>query len=222
MYDTYKSVIEAGTKIRVIACGDCYKKYDLIGKHGHIVSMLPYSNCNDKYAVELDGIRNNSSSLGYFYFRSNEFVIVDDLVDIHNNDILEKNTMQNVTNYLNIAKIRFVDSDSSNTYEYANFDPYLAVGDLCVVKSAHHGLGIGKVVEILNLSDVKTSREIVARVNTDAYDLRVANRARAAELKAKMKERAKQLQDIALYQMLAKDDPAMMELLEEYQALPKV
>jgi tRNA A37 N6-isopentenylltransferase MiaA len=47
-------------------------------------------------------------------------------------------------------------------------------------------------------------------------------RAKAVELKAKMEARAKQLQDIALYQMLAKDDPDMAELLKEYQDIPKV
>lgn len=47
-------------------------------------------------------------------------------------------------------------------------------------------------------------------------------RNKAAELKAKMEARAKQLQDIALYKMLAENDPDMAELLNEYQAIPMV
>jgi hypothetical protein len=55
-----------------------------------------------------------------------------------------------------------------------------------------------------------------------AFDYRVSVRKQAAELKAKMQERAKQLQDIALYQMLAKEDSEMMELLGQFQSLPKI
>ena len=128
--------------------------------------------------------------------------------------------MQNyITNYLNIAKIKFIDNcyNNSKTYEYANFDPDLNVGDVCVVKSAHHGFGIAKVEEIVERNDIITQREIVAKVDTDAYKERVANRAKAAELKSKMQERLKQLQDIALYKMMAENDPTMSEMLKEYQ-----
>ena len=130
--------------------------------------------------------------------------------------------MQNsISNYLNIAKIKFIDNSYSTTktYEYANFEPGLTVGDICVVKTAHHGLGVAKVEEIVERNDIATQREIVAIVNTDAYNERVANRTKAAELKIKMQERVKQLQDVALYKMMAENDPAMMEMLKEYQSI---
>jgi hypothetical protein len=135
---------------------------------------------------------------------------------------MEENNMHTVTNYLNIAKVKFVDGNNERTYDYANYDVFLKAGDLCVVKTANHGLGLARVVEIIDRNDIETQREIVSIVNTEDYDLRVATRAKAAELKTKMQERAKQLQDIDLYQMLAKDDPAMMELLIEYQTLPNM
>lgn len=68
-------------------------------------------------------------------------------------------------------------------------------------------------------NDVALEREIVSIVDTAEYDARVAQRKLAADLKAKMQERAKKLQDVALYQMLAKDDPEMAALLSEYQNL---
>lgn len=89
-----------------------------------------------------------------------------------------------------------------------------------MVKSLHHGYGLAIVTEILHQNDIQTPREIVAKVDTEAYDNREKSRKLAAELKAKMQERAKQLQDIALYQMLAKEDSEMQDLLNCYQNLP--
>ena len=85
-------------------------------------------------------------------------------------------------------------------------------------------MGVATVVEIIDKADVNVDidREVVAKVDMRPYDYRVATRAKAAELKTKMQERAKKLQDIALYQMLAKDDADMLALLQEYQALPEM
>ena len=198
-----------GVRVRVIRQRK-YKTESLISKIGTIQSVY-----GTQITVKLDNEYNIRSGRGCYYFTPSELEILDDEFD----NIMEENNMQNVTNYLNIAKVKFVDGNNDRTYDYANFEPSLIVGDLCVVKTAHHGLGLAKVVEIVERNDVETPREIVARVDTFDYDLRVQTRAKAAELKAKMQERAKQLQDIALYQMLAKDDPSMMELLNEYQAL---
>lgn len=186
-----------------------YPTAELLGLVGTVRSVYRSS-----VAVSVVGRHNKSSSKGYYYFSLFDLELVTDC-----NENKEETAMQNITNYLNIAKIQFVDGNNKTTYEYANFDPLLNPGDLCVVMSANHGLGVAKVIEIVDRNDLETRREVVAKVYTDDYDKRVETRAKAAELKAKMQERAKQLQDIALYQMLAKDDPAMMELLAEYRAL---
>jgi hypothetical protein len=203
-----------GSRIVVANNRYSYKNKNLIGKFGTVIENQ-YGQYG-KIIVNLDDEYNLRATGGRFYFKPSELSLVNDSAS----DIEEDNTMQNITNYVNITKMRFIDGNNSSTYDYANFDPELKEGDLCVVKSAHHGLGIAKVVEFVDQNDIQTQREIVAKVDTTAYDARVANRAKAAELKAKMKERAKQLQDIALYQMLAKDDADMMALLAEYQAIP--
>lgn len=203
---------QTGVQVKVIRQRK-YKSELLIGMTGIIHSAY-----GSQIAVKIDGSYNHRSGCGYYYFTPSELEIVDEEFD----NIMEEKNMHNITNYLNIAKVKFVDGNSDRTYDYANFEALLEAGDLCVVKTAHHGFGLARVVEIVDRNDVETQREVVSIVNTEAYDFRVASRAKAAELKAKMQERAKQLQDIALYQMLAKDDPAMMELLNEYQALPNM
>lgn len=203
-----------GSRVEVVRNGT-YKKRDLIGKVGTVVTNQ--YGAYGKIVVKLDDVSNSYGASGHFYFRPLDLSLVTE----YNNDILEENNMQNVVNYFNIAKVKYLDNDKPSSYSYANFDPDLSVNDLCVVASAHHGLGLARVVEIVNQNDIQTPREIVAKVDMHDYDFRVAARKDAAELKAKMQERAKKLQDVMLYQMLAKDDPEMQELLNRFQNLPQ-
>ena len=213
--DVYR-IFKRGSRVRVIKC-DSYVKDNLTGENGTVIENS-YS-IYGKIKVELDTVRNPRARHGCFYFQPHELEVVNET----NDDILEENTMNNknnITNYLNTVKVKFVDDNKISSNKYANFDSTIATGDMVVLSTQYAGLELATVVEVIDSNDVGCTGEVVAKVDTAAYDTRVANRAKAAELKAKMKERAKQLQDIALYQMLAKDDPAMLELLSEYQAIP--
>lgn len=212
---TDDGVIHVNTRVRVISQGR-YKKANIVGRFG---TVRTDNSIYDTLGIALDDIRNNYSALGVFYLKPNEIEVVTD------NDIMEENNMainvDNITGYTQAIKIKFVDDSRPCGYVYASFEPELKVGDLVVVKPAHHDISLARVEEILEGTDYETKREVISKVDTAAYNARVKLRNQTAELKAKMQERAKQLQDIALYQMLAKDDPAMQALLDEYQALGK-
>lgn len=209
MYSIYKS----GLRVRVVK-NRSYKKHDYTGYTGTIVRNQYASFGN--IIVALDNVVNPYGQSGHFYFKPHELAIINSL-DIN---ILEDNNMEPVVNYFNIVKIQYLNSDKPSDYQYANFDPELKGGDLCVVKSLNHGLGLARVIEVIDQNDVKTVREIVAKVNTTDYDFRVKARKDVAELKAKMEARAKELQDIALYRLLAEKDSSMKELLDSYTNLP--
>lgn len=206
--------LKPGVRVKVIASSS-YKKYKVNGECGVVIRNAcdAYGKC----VVKLDNMRNNYGATGYHYFKPFELEVIDEKTE--NN--LEENTMANITNYLNIAKVKFLDSESNRTWEYANFDTGLQPGDICVVMTGCHGMSVAEVVEIVDRNDIETSREIVAKVDMLWYNDRVKTRKEAAELKAKMQERAKKLQDIALFQMLAKEDSEMMDLLNRYQSLPQ-
>ena len=85
--------------------------------------------------------------------------------------------------------------------------------------TAHHGMGLAEVEELKNETGKELTREVVSKVYDGEYRDRVKQREQAAKLKAAMQQCAKQLQDIVLYQTLAKDNPEMAELLKNYQAL---
>lgn len=193
-----------GKRVRIKATQSCYKKYDIVGDLGTVINWLSF---DGKAAIRIDDKFNNSASKGYFYMKKS------------NIEFLEEKTMNMIENYLNVAKIKFLDERNNNFYKYANFIPELKKDDLVAVMSANHGMGLAKVVEIIDQNDLALEREIVSIIDTADYDARVAHRKLAADLKAKMQERAKKLQDVALYQMLAKDDPEMAALLSEYQNL---
>jgi hypothetical protein len=136
---------------------------------------------------------------------------------------MEENTMtvnnNTITNYLNVAKVVKADG---RTYYHANYILDLMPGDLCVVVSGNRDMSVAEVAEIICENSEPMTREIVCRVDSSDYDFRVETRKKAAELKVKMEERAKKLQDIALYQTLAKDDPEMAALLAEFTGLATV
>ena len=210
-----------GKRVEVISRG----KYGPHVLHESGVVRAVYS--MDSIAVDLDFVANPGSKHGWFYFREEELVL-DVIISSKETTAAataeegERN-MSKLTNYLNVAVIQFLNDDRPfHTIECANYEADLEKGDLCVVMSAKHGMGLAEVVEIKETPEAELRREIVAKVHTGGYDTRVEMRKKSAELKAKMQERAKQLQDVVLYQTLAKEDPYMAQLLQEFQLLSEV
>lgn len=209
-----------GRRVQVIAQSGRYA-VNVKGESGTIKAVWSPINV----AVKLDYKNNKNSGEGYFYFMISELEIFDIRKPNDKTAVLAatekgEKTMTPIRNYVNLAKVQFLnDTKPFNEIECANYNTNLAVGDLCVVQSAHHGMGLAEVIEIVETNDKELFREVVSRVDTAEYDRRVAQRQKAAELKAKMQERAKQLQDIAIYQMLSKEDTEMAQMLEEYKGL---
>lgn len=215
--DEIHKKFKTGTRVLVTQCLS-YKKADYTGRFG-TVRRNAYA-AYGKILVDLDGVHNPYGATGSFYFKPYELAIVT-VEEILDNDIKEEKIMENISNYLNIAKVRRVSERGNYRCDCANFDSTLTAGDLCVVAMGAADMYVGIVDEIIEKTDADVTREIVVKVDTESYSVRVAARKEAAELKAKMEERAKKLQDIALYQMLAKDDSEMQELLNRFQNLPK-
>lgn len=179
----------------------------LVGRKGTVKN--PYS--NDSIAVKLDGINNERSSYGYFYFEAKH------LKKLNEGD--EKIMEGNYT----IAHVKFLEgTNTDKTYKYALYDTTISVDDICVVKSAHHGFGLAKVVDIGPKTDEVITREIVCKADFSEYYAREAARKRKAELGRLMRARAAALQETALFAMLAKDDAEMQQLLSEYNGLGAV
>lgn len=111
----------------------------------------------------------------------------------------------------------------NNPKQYA-FNCYeeLQVGDLVVVDT-QYGFSIGEVSElnitISNNLPLGELREVVNKVDTTAFFERKARAERMKELKKKMDKRVKELQNIAVYEVLAKEDPDLADMLAEFKSL---
>ena len=179
-------------------------KYKMLkaGMHGTVKSRYDY-----QYTVQIDGHENPRSAKGYFYFTEKQLEILKE-----ENNIMEGN--------YRIADVQFIEgANKTEVYAYACYDEDVYVDDICVVKSANHGFGIAKVVRLRAKTDETISREIVCKADFSTYNKRVADRAKQAELKKLMAARASKLQELSMYELLAKSDPEMAELLGKYKEI---
>lgn len=214
VYNERLARFKEGTRVRV----KTRKKYVSEGVPSRLGTVCKIS--RSSLGVKLDDLYNSRSEYGCYWFTPYDLELVE-----NDNENTKENNMTKITNYLNVAKIKFAKPDGTaygTEHSIANFDAALQIDDVCVVDDFDGEMRLARVIDILPCNDLDVHHEVIARIDTAAYDARVATRKKAAELKAKMEERAKQLQDIALYQMLAKDDPDMAALVKEYQDISKV
>lgn len=189
-------------------------------KHGDVVEIVDVNGYKEihvgavgtvrstyegRVTVMFDDIHNPRSSYDCFYFNQKQ------LKFYGGDKFMEGN--------YRIATIMFLDEEREKTYRYALYDEDIQIGDTCVVKSAHHGMGIAKITNIEPKTDEKITREVVCRCDFGAYQDREERRQRREALKSKMAKRAAELQEIALYQMMASNDPTMGDMLREFEQL---
>lgn len=200
----YKEFVE-GDRVEVVRAPSKYRNIK-VGLVGTVTNVYGATSIR----VHIEGHINVSSQYGEFYFESK-----------HLKRIKSNNEGSFIMNgKFKIAEVQFIEGNNKDTkYLYACYDDTIVISDICVVKSAHHGFGIAQVVGFVESTEEDITREIVGKVSFDAYNKRVEDRKRAAELRAMMNARAKQLQDIALFQMLSEKDAEMASFLAEYQKL---
>lgn len=135
----------------------------------------------------------------------------------------EESNKMYITGDFKVAKVKFLSGTNTNTeYEYAMFDDCCKVGDIAVVASAHHGLGLAKIAGIISKDEAVTKkfeREIVAPVYMGHYEQRKQNRARLQELDNRMNQRVQELNKLAIFEMMAEKDESLKGMLDEYKTL---
>ena len=162
------------------------------------------------YGVLLDNRKNIQSEFGLYWFS----------VKSIKSENKEREEIPMFKNYINV-EVAFLDNPTT-TYPYALYDPKVEVNDIVVVNTGHHGFALAKVVCFPCYEDrreVQFGREVVSRVDFSEFSARAEARKRASELKREMDKRMKESQELALYEMLAKEDPTLKTMLDEYKAL---
>lgn len=198
------SKLEKGIRVKV----HCTSKYG--GRINCKVGTVVYNAGYGTVGVSIDDEFNYQSERGLYYFTETQLEIFTETKG-------EQTIMDG--NY-RVALVKFIEgSNTDRAYEYACYDNNLNVNDTVVVKSANHGFGIAVITNFIENVGQQITREIVCKADFTAYNNRIAARKRRDELRKDMAKRAAQMQEIALYKMLAQEDPAMADMVKEYTEL---
>lgn len=123
------------------------------------------------------------------------------------------------------VNVRFFETGSNNLafkeYFFQAYDP-LKEGDLVVVDT-RYGFTLAVVssfpaIKPDHLSD-GSLKEVVAKVDTKAFEIRQENAQKAKDLKRKMDQRIKGMEQVNMYRLYADQDADLKALLEEYLKL---
>lgn len=202
--------MKIGDKVKVIKCNQYRQRY--MGKTGEVIRIY-----NQHFGVLLDGKTNKSSYYGCYWFKREQIELLSKTFIESEDDVIMLNM-----NEIKIAKVKFMDGNYDRTCSqtYALYDEGIAPGDVVVVKTGHHGLAVVTVEEILEHgSTPKCDREIICKVDLNAYNARKEKQAKLLALQSEMNKRVKELQKMAVYEMLSEKDSTMQALLEEFKQL---
>jgi len=172
------------------------------------------------FGVRIDEHKNNCST-GLFYFNFDQLIF-----DFEEKTITEKKG-DNMIKDMVLGKYKIVNVvfESSNGGGRSNFRLYddgtkYKERDLVVVKTAKHGMSIGRIQQFLDEDsgfEAIAEREIVCKVDTTHFDERTNRVREATKLKAELDKQAKQLQGLALFEMLAQASPDFKQKLDKYK-----
>ena len=196
------------SKVRIVASSKYGSKY--VG----MIGVVDNTSRSDVIGIKLSGCINPNSSKDIFWFHYDEIESIE----------REETIMLNHNEDFKVAGVKFLSgSNQDKEYYYALFadDADAQEGDLVVVQTGHHGLALA-IISSLDDTDknkVQCSREIVSVVNTTAFENRKAKRVAMVKLKAEMDKKVKELQETAIYELLAEKDPALAAMLADYKKL---
>lgn len=162
---------------------------------------------NGHIGVLVDRHKNAASGYGCYWFSSGDL------------KIMKEASIMLCEGYKTVG-VRFLSgSNTTKVYAYACYDENVKEGDIVVVQTGHHGMSVAQVASLEYTGEVQASREIISVVDMQAYEERKARAKKKAELKKTMDKKVRELQETALYEMLAEKSPELKAILEEYNAL---
>ena len=149
-----------------------------------------------------------------YYFYEDELILISKK---------ENEQMAKLTGYKQVAAIK----QNYGTYYYAIYDDgrKYCPGDKVIVsgvanRTVHTISEVIDAEEAVNrMGNKNITAEVIAYVDTSAYEERVAKRKEAEELKKKMDQVIKQMEENNKYEMYAEKNPELKEMLNAYKRL---
>lgn len=221
-YDEYESNL-LNKRVRVINTG--YKKsYKKLLNLCGVVER----DSSSSVGVKIDGIINESSSYGLFWFKPNELESMED---------------EKMEGFNKVAIVNLLDDYSKKDYGFALYDSELEymgdwqmsdIGSMVVVNPRgkdNRVLGVIKnIVPVEEYVGKSVTAQVVGVVHMDGYNTRVAEEVRheeirkqRAKIEKEFKARLDKLKDAEYYARMAKEyadrDPGLVKLVEQLKEL---
>ena len=146
---------------------------------------------------------------------------VDETYDTNIDNNIVKGDNEMITGNYKVAMVKFVQGTNTvKEYAFALFDEYVIVDDYVLCDTAN-GYGVAKVIDIIAKDeyDGDVTKEIICGLNFVDFEQRKKNREEAKKLKSEMDKKMKEMQELALYEMMAEKSPELKEMLDAYKGL---
>lgn len=202
-----------------------YKKEDIVGRYGTIVKTT-----GDSIAVQIDGMYNAASSNGLYWFSRSELNII--------RDESEDNKM---TGFEYVAIVNLVEDYSKKDYGFALYedewnlivekDPSKHPVYVVVNARGKDNRVLGIVKELMTVEEYgkNVTAQVVGVVNMDGYNARIDEENRQKEIakqkasiEKELKSEIEKMNNIALYEKMAKEHPENPRLAELVNALKEL
>lgn len=202
-----------------------YREENIIGRYGQVVKIT-----GDSIGVQIDGMYNAASSNGSYWFSRSELNII--------RDESEDNKM---TGFEQVAIVNFVEDYNKKDYGFALYedewnliiekDP--SKHPVYVVVNAkgkdNRVLGILKEIKSVEEYGKNVTAQVVGVVNMNGYNARIDEENRLKEIakqkasiEKELKSEIDKMNNIALYEKMAKEHPENPRLAELVNALKEL
>lgn len=202
-----------------------YREENIVGRYGQVIKTTSGS-----IAVQIDGMYNAASSNGFYWFSRSELNII--------RDESEDNKM---TGFEQVAIVNLVEDYSKKDYGFALYedernlivekDPSKHPVYVVVNTRGKDNRVLGIVKELMTVEEYgkNVTTQVVGVVNMDGYNARIDKENRLKEIakqkasiEKELKSEIEKMNNIALYEKMAKEHPENPRLAELVNALKEL
>lgn len=208
-------MIQVGTTVE-ISREPPYPEY---GVYIDDIGVVTYIASTGEYSVRINGKKNPHYDAGRKYGNNGDFWIPKNCVKEIKQESEERK--MKLTGFNKVAVIEY-----NNTLDlhYALYDEDIKAGDHVLV-TGKLSSQIKQIKNIITLDEARETykddiiEEVKCKVDLSAYDQRVKNRIKAAELRKEMDKKIAEMDEMNKYTVYADRNPELAKMLEEYKEL---
>jgi len=222
IYNNDREIKYMNKEVIIIKADRKSKYHKTLHKTGTVINCTSGS----ELGVKIDGLYNDASNKGLFWFKPYEIEFVDKYEENNGG----KNDMY-IDGKYRIAVVNLVEDRYNTDYGFALYDENVKVGD-CVITNPQNKLTLSLVKSIVTQEEYGkgVTKEVVGLIDMSGYKARVEDRERAVKIEKEKKElqreldkKISKLKDLEFYERMAKElsdkDPEIVAMVNKLKEL---